>query len=265
MRHDVIDAAHRRLEYLKRILDKVNGLRRDEPEGRLRISVRKGTKRMYCRMNADSKRDKYIPKGNSELAVRLAQKGFLEKTVKAINREAADLRKFVDDCDGNTFETVYCKLSAPRKEMVVPVAETDAMFAERWIRSPYVKKFFGDDSVSYTSKRGEKFRSKSEYIIAEELFSAGVPYKYECGVVLRDHTFYPDFTALNVERRKEFIWEHLGKMDDAGYAEAAVFKLNTYMAGGYYPGVNLLLTWETSRTPLDVDLVRDIIYRFLLG
>ena len=54
-------------------------------------------------------------------------------------------------------------------------------------------------------------------------------------------------------------------MDDAGYAEAAVFKLNTYMACGYYPGVNLLLTWETSRTPLDVDLVRDIIYRFLLG
>ena len=102
-------------------------------------------------------------------------------------------------------------------------------------------------------------------LIADELYSAGIPYRYECKTLIGDRTVFPDFTVLNVARRKVYIWEHLGKLDDPDYADNTAVKLNNYMANGYYPGVNLLLTWETARTPIKMKLVREIIARFLLN
>lgn len=40
-------------------------------------------------------------------------------------------------------------------------------------------------------------------------------------------------------------------MDDMNYVSSLVYKLNTYEKNGIYLGVNLFLTYETSKKPLN--------------
>lgn len=70
--------------------------------------------------------------------------------------------------------------------------------------------------------------------------------KYEFPLKLKGYGIvYPDFTLLDVKHRREIYWEHFGMMDNPEYAYKAVLKLETYMKNGFYPGKNLLLTFET--------------------
>ncbi|MBO4327369.1 MAG: hypothetical protein J5950_08865 [Clostridia bacterium] len=161
------------------------------------------------------------------------------------------------------FEDIYGKLSAPRKEMFEPLVESDEMFVSRWRAQKYTQKSIDDNTNPYVSRRGEKFRSKSEFIIAEDLFSAKVPYIYERQIRIGAYTFHPDFTVVNVAQRREFIWEHFGMLDNPEYLESAIQKLNIYLANGFLPGIDLILTWETAKVPLNVELVRKLISELL--
>ena len=73
----------------------------------------------------------------------------------------------------------------------------------------------------------------------------------------------PDFRVLNIRLRKEFIHEHLGKMDDPEYAVKNIAKLNAYMRNGYFPGKNLIITFETQSAPFDARIMDDIIEQYL--
>ena len=102
-------------------------------------------------------------------------------------------------------------------------------------------------------------------IFANELLRAGVPYRYECPVELKNMgTVYPDFTVLNIRLRKELLWEHRGMMDDPTYAGDAIRKMADFAASGYFPGINLIITEETSAFPLDTQLIRAMIQTFCL-
>ena len=54
------------------------------------------------------------------------------------------------------------------------------------------------------------------------------------------------------------------KMDDPEYAEENVAKINAYEKNGYYPGKNLILTFETKGNPFDVRKIEDIAKQYLL-
>ncbi len=124
---------------------------------------------------------------------------------------------------------------------------------------------FAADAPEYYADNGVRVRSKSEIIIANMLENTGVPYKYECPLDLAAKgTVSPDFTCLNVRTRKEYIWEHFGMMDDEEYANKNVQKINAYEEKGYICGVNLIMTFETSRVPVNTNVVREMIERFLL-
>ena len=70
---------------------------------------------------------------------------------------------------------------------------------------------------------------------------------------------YPDFTILQVESRKEIYWEHLGMMDNSEYCERALQKLNAYMKSDICLGDRLLISYETSKRPLDTKVLDKII------
>ena len=265
MKLDIFEVAHRRLEYLKKIAGMIREMQTDEPKGQLRISRYKNKTKMYHRYDGSERSGHYIPRSNYALACELAKKGYMEQALQAVEKEEARLKEYIDNCAGKTFENVYETLSTMRQSMIVPLAETDEMLVDRWQDQQFTQKPLGDCPRSYETRRGDIVRSKSELIIADELFYRGIPYRYECKTMIGVIPVYPDFTVLNVARRKTFIWEHLGMLDDPEYADNTATKLNNYMTNDYYPGVNLLLTWETSNTPIKTELVRDIIAKFLLN
>lgn len=52
---------------------------------------------------------------------------------------------------------------------------------------------------------------------------------------------------------------HAGLMDDAFYANEFVKKMNTYIANGLMIGRDVVVTNETSLTPLDINVVKKLI------
>ena len=116
-----------------------------------------------------------------------------------------------------------------------------------------------------TTAKGERVRSKSEKILADYFYHAGITYKYECPLILKGFgTVYPDFTFLSPGTGEEIYWEHDGRMDDPEYARNAIRKIETYEKNGIFPGKNLILTFETSRDVLDMNIVQKLVREYLI-
>ena len=114
-------------------------------------------------------------------------------------------------------------------------------------------------------QKEERVRSKSEKIIADKLYSLGIPYRYECPLTLAGNIkMYPDFTILRMMTREEVYLEHFGMMDDANYVENVIFKLNTYEKNDIYLGVNLFVTYETSKKPINTMAVDRMLKQLFL-
>ena len=130
------------------------------------------------------------------------------------------------------------------------------------------KEFDELDITEYYTSKGERVRSKSEKIIADELYRYGIPYKYEMPIELdcwkRKVLVYPDFTVLNRRTGKRWIIEHLGMMDNPSYCESAMYKLDTYEKNGILLGDGLILLHETSNTPLNTIVMKRYIEHYFL-
>lgn len=129
------------------------------------------------------------------------------------------------------------------------------------------KSFLEDDKTEFYTIKGERVRSKSEKIIADELYRNGIPYKYEMPMELegwkKKVLIYPDFTVLNKRTGKKWIIEHLGMMDKPAYYENAMQKVSTYEKNGILLGDRLIVLHETSGTPLNTVVLKKYIEKYL--
>ncbi len=152
---------------------------------------------------------------------------------------------------------------------------TNEQYAASWLKVEYRRKKLPDDAPPFYTENNEHVRSKSEVIIANTLKAAGVPYRYEFPLLMDknaddpdfpDYDFcrlHPDFYCLNLRTRQEFAWEHFGMMDDPNYASRATEKLQLYAENGFFPGRNLIVTMETTKTPLSSKSLKSIIKAYL--
>jgi ATP-dependent DNA helicase RecQ len=108
----------------------------------------------------------------------------------------------------------------------------------------------------YTTADGNKVRSKSEVIICNLLYEAGIKYKYEelleyeSGKVIN-----PDFT-IYLPNKKKLFWEHIGMLGNEEYDANWLKKLDIY--NKLYPG-QLIKTYEGGALTSDVkDKIEEI-------
>ena len=163
------------------------------------------------------------------------------------------------------FEEVFDTLPLGRKAIVTPITMTNEEYARRWQEVKYEGKPFLPGDPDFRSLKGERMRSKSEVIIANLLYTLGIPYRYEYPIKLKNRkTIYPDFIILNVNTREEYIYEHMGMMGDENYAAKNVSKINELIESDYFPGENLLLTFESVDSPLDIQAVEIQLRHFMM-
>lgn len=128
--------------------------------------------------------------------------------------------------------------------------------------------FAENDKTEYYTHRGERVRSKSEKIIADELDRQGIPYHYERPLLLRVDgqmkEFHPDFTAMNITTGEVKYIEHLGMMDNSGYYNNMLMKLDAYERNGLLIGRDILLLHESVYRPLNTRIIADYIQEFLI-
>lgn len=264
----IYQEAKRRYDELMEIkLEKEKALEKAPSE---KIHIIKTSKRVqyYLRKDAADKSGKYIPKAETEVIRRYIQKSYDEKVLKQVNIELNSLKAYLKNSNQSvdSIRQFYSDNPDEIKEYIIPVDISDEDYVKNWQRIPYEGKDIPDYVTCFETKRKELVRSKSELNIANMLDKYGVPYKYECPIVLTNgKVVYPDFTVLNVAERKVYYWEHRGMMDDKEYAKQAVFKIKSFIKNGIVLGKNLIITEETSNNPLGTDEIEQVIQQFFVN
>lgn len=208
---------------------------------------------------------KNIRKSNINLAKTLATKRYYEELIPQLEAELGCCRHLMRNIENMGKEKAFSKLSAYRKAILDPLYAAPDDNAMRWMTGTFSQKEMQPEVNSVKTRNGENVRSKSEKIIADELQSRGIPYRYECELKLKgiSKPIYPDFTVMNKRTGKTFFWEHLGRMDDIEYYGNMVWRLDIYAKNGIYVGDKLLLTYETDYSPIRTELIDYIIENYL--
>ena len=232
------------------------------PAGSLNITTKKGQPMYYWYKRENEKTKKhYLGKEERSKIRRLAQKDFDMKMIRAAEKQKKSIDTFLKNYDEDALKNIYKSLSPERKKLIDADIVDDEEYARRWLAVSYQSGRFDNSTSEYYTLKGERVRSKSEKIIADTLYTHGIPYRYEYPLNMKNgQSWRPDFTILNKRTREEFILEHFGMMDDPEYCTAALGKLHIYMENDFFPGENLLITAESSAKPLstkDLDMIID--------
>ena len=252
---------------------KIEKSRPMKTEGMLISRQIRGKTRFFLRN--DDRKEKYLGKEDSKTVSLLSTKYYAQRLEKAAALEKQQIDRCVDILESKTvnridhadIDLVYSQLPEYIKEKTNPSIMTDDGYAEKWQAEKYQNRWEGKGFL-YETPRGEKVRSKSEWMIACMLSEAGVPYRYEELIGLHPEFgvhLFPDFTVLNKRTRKEYYWEHFGRMDDPKYIEESFMpKISDYYNFGYLPGKKLLMTFESKGHPFDTTQVKRLIEEFLI-
>ena len=264
-RHDSIDAyCSKRIRELEKIISVKEKAVSAAPPGSLKIQ-KKGNCLYYLQVIKGEKISSfYLNKSKSDLICQLAQKSYDKKVLKAARGELEATRFFLCSFPIIPAEEVYECYSSNRKELIEPIQLPADQMIRQWLEAAFLPKSFPDDYPEYYTENGERVRSKSEVIIANLLKQKNIPYKYECPLVFPSgKTIYPDFTILDIHRRRQFFLEHLGMMDDPLYSEVAVERISLYEENGIFPGDQLIITHETRRRPLNIKAAERVFEHYL--
>lgn len=253
-----------RENYLLHLKEEKEKALQNAPEGSLRICCRGNKAQYYQRNDPKDFNGIYIREKDVDLARKLAQKDYDQKVLCSIEKELNAINKYISCCPATNIEHLYESLHRERRKLIDPIIETEEQYISNWENVIYRGKEFDEDAPEIYTAKGERVRSKSEVIIADILYSEGIPYRYEYPIQLKGWgKVYPDFTILNVKLRKELYWEHLGMMDDSDYVESALQKIALYEKNGIFPGEKLILTYETKKNPINQKIVRLLIQQYL--
>lgn len=127
------------------------------------------------------------------------------------------------------------------------------------------KQRYYEASLIHKTLKGELVRSKSEVIIANMLYEAGIIYEYEKELDLKeDGIKIPDFTIDDAESGILFYWEHCGMMADSHYRKRWEDKKAVYKKNGIIEGENLIVSYDDINGSIDSVAIKSLIEKFLL-
>lgn len=236
-----------------------------QDDHKIRVQKHGNGYQYYMRVDEKDTNGRYMKRSQEKEIRDCLQKEYLQKAATMLNKEIAIINEYLSKASPIALMK-YCEnMNDGRKRMIKPIEIGDKEYANQWMNIPYESKEVWADTPEYYTQKMERVRSKSEIIIANTLGNYGIPYRYEYPVAIVGRgNFYPDFTVLNVRKRKEMYWEHLGMMDDLDYREKAMRKIAIYEANDIFLGEKLIVTYESMEQPLNVKDVERKIEKYLM-
>ncbi len=230
------------------------------PQGHLRIVKKREGIEFYYKEDKGQRNGRYMRKHEHEMARAIAQRDYDTQLVRRGEARINAIDTFLKKYNKTSLHDIYRKTNPNRRRMIQDMIISDEEYINQWQKVLYKGKDFEEEKTPIITERGELVRSKSEKIIADKLYMLGIPYRYEYPLLLQGNIkLHPDFTILKMPERKEVYLEHLGLMDDMDYVEGVMRKLNIYERNEIYLGVNLFITYETKKNPLNTRTLDGII------
>lgn len=230
------------------------------PDGKLTCAKNGNTYKWY---NSNGKTRVYIPKRKRKFAERLAAKKYLQCQKEDIEKELMAIDMYLRH---HHDETAFRLLEegSPYFDLLSGHFKTYQREMQEWMSAEYKTNTLHPESLNQKTVSGLYVRSKSEAIIATLLHMHNIPFRYECILELAEGVAYPDFTVLHPRTGELVYWEHFGLIDDEGYRENFLGKLDMYIRAGIIPTRNLIMTFETHDMPLQMDYVNQILAYYFL-
>lgn len=228
---------------------------KDRPRLKLdgHIKIDKSRKNVSFKHVKNNKYIKTLTKEDQSTIQSYFQSNYENKVYKKAKKLLPIIKRLNKLYQDNSIDSIYDNLDPIKKSIVKPIKKTKKQIAEEWLNEGY---------RSLTIPK-EEFRSKSEYIIASKLKNKAIPFKYEKELFLHNYgRVYPDFTIFDPNTNKEIYWEHFGMMDDADYRDKTYRKIQAYLDNGYLPGINFIMTFESSSKPLNYTLVEKMLEKY---
>lgn len=210
---------------------------------------------------------RYISHSNTRVLCHLAQNRYDKEALAILKKQQKAIKRCITILNKKDLlveiSSIYESFPAELKPMIKPHADFNGEYARRWQARRFSKSSWKQEEY-FKSKRGELVRSKSELIIANKLYDEGIPYHYEIPFYVDGQFFSrPDFFILNPRTRKEYLWEHFGRMSNEEYLNETLNKINVYSKCGYVQGDNFIATFECDNHPLNLQHVDKIIETLL--
>ena len=265
---DIVGEVRRNIEELENKISQIDKFLEIAPWGSLKYQQKKSGVYFYRRdreVSSNKRKLRYIPRKDMAEVQRLGQKGYLQNLKPVLVRELAALKDFADRYRPEEKFAVYRNMSHVRREIVQPVFPDADQRVRQWEEEQYEVYDAHAENLKYETNQGEKVRSKSELILANLFYQQRerVRYKYERPLSLlqggRQIVVHPDFTLLDQKSGDIFFWEHAGMMDDPGYVEEFLRKINLYVSNDILPGDRLIITCESSVNPFNVSLAKKML------
>lgn len=161
-----------------------------------------------------------------------------------MNQKTSDLGEYIKK-DNHQFARELAQKSYNRK--FIKMAESEILYLQSVIT--HLSK--NNSDMSYDKLSLTRKNLVNPYILPDNIYAKNGTIKF------------PDFTVLNKKTRQEVYIEHFGLLDDELYLSSNLLKLDEYRNNGIYLGKNLLFTYETENSPLDIKGIRKM-FRELL-
>ena len=244
-----------------RRLEGTNGI----PDGTIKINKHNKTYQYYLK-TPDTSRHKYVHVNEKPLIQKIVQKQYDEKMLGWMNNARKNLNRCAGSLEALDILDIYNSMGNGRKELTVPVAMTNEMYTDFWMKKYEDCKNQKYGTGPFQTIRGEFVRSKSEKILADTFNSLNIPYQYEPEIKLKnDMVFHPDFVLLNIKQRRTILWEHLGMISDADYAIKSLSKIRIYESNDILLGRDLIITAESAEKPISTQEIEAKLKAFVLN
>lgn len=260
------DSVIKHREELVKELKRAKSELRKMPKGNIRCRRRGENWRWYYECDGIEKNLSKIKQ--KSLAEKLAYKKQLQEQIEELETELETLDRFaLCETQSHKKNDEIERLAGEYYKRIHPaIAEFQEQI--RTVHEDNIQRFAGReiDKTQYKIKSnfGLRFRSKSEALIYERLRNHNLLVFYERDLMLNNGKMRsPDFTIYNFASGEYIIWEHFGMMDNPGYQESTHIKLREYFQSGYFPGINMITTFETSDNAIDLKYIEMLIETFL--
>ena len=250
----------------KELKSRISSLERELkscPPGSLRCH-KHGAKYRYYQFFPDPKNPKngirhHISSKNLDLARDLARKAYILYQLHDLQNELKAVESYLKNHKNPRTEDLSILMrNEGFRKLLLPSFYSLTDELEEWKNAQYDRLEEYPESLNVQTITGDYVRSKSESMIYSMLVQKGIPFRYECKLILDSITIYPDFTIRHPRSGMFVIWEHFGLSDNSEYQSNMLSKHSIYLRNGYIPGYNLILTYETKDHPLSYHLINDI-------
>jgi hypothetical protein len=233
------------------------------PDGRLKIKKDGKYRKLFWVNDKNGGIGRtYIKKADIKVAQQLALKAYKESTIWTLKKQLQATNAYLRYYPQKSPDDLF-RFSEEFRRLLQPMIPIRQDYKE-WMEYKYERSTEHPERLIFPTMKGEKVRSKSEAMIADELYRRGIPYRYECRVDIGGHTIYPDFSIMDAASGQLILWEHFGMMDDPKYVSKYLWKIRNYVLNGYIPQINLITTYETEARPLTLSGVVKVIEQFFL-